>query len=217
MTMKKKMIWAFVTIAVLVGVGVFALVMYKDRTYFHGPAYDPPPPGADRPDTVVIYYSRTGHTETLARGIAQNLGSDIVKIESDVYTRDFKGWREAANDARGDVIETPITPATVDLSPYDTVFIGSPVWLFRPAPPLWSFVEQNDFTGKKVVIFNTFNSRFVEEEFAKFRALIKDRGGEVIDHVYIRRGRVLFQMGDDELVRRSLEIGRSGKARWQAD
>ncbi len=211
----KKKIWILLIVAVFVSSGLFALTMYKDRAYFRNPPYDPPPVAVERPDTVVVYYSRTGHTEALARGIARSLGSDVTKIESDVYSRDFSGWRNAANDARNDVVTTPIRPGTFDLSPYEVVFLGSPVWLFRPAPPLWSFVEQNDFTGKRVVLFNTFNSRFKEEEFAKFRELVEKRGGEVIDHVYIKRGRVIWQMSDEELVERSREIGEDRARRWR--
>ena len=75
--------------------------------------------------------------------------------------------------------------------------------------------EVSDFTGKKVVIFNTFNSRFKEEAFAKLRRLIKQRGGTVIDHVYIRRGRVLWQMSDQKLLDTSKKIAEHGAARWR--
>ena len=39
------------------------------------------------------------------------------------------------------------------------VALGSPVWLFRPAPPLWAFVASHRFDGSQVLLFNTFNSR----------------------------------------------------------
>ena len=34
-----------------------------------------------------------------------------------------------------------IAPRTIDLTPFDTVWLGSPVWLYSPAPPIWAFVE----------------------------------------------------------------------------
>jgi hypothetical protein len=40
---------------------------------------------------------------------------------------------------------------------FNLIILGSPIWYFRPAQPLWTFVEKNNFQGKAVVLFNTFN------------------------------------------------------------
>jgi len=88
----------------------------------------------------------------------------------------------------------------LDLAPYDWIFLGSPIWWFRPSPPLWKFVEGIGLAGKKVVLFNTFNSRFKDAEIAEFRALVERKGGRLIDHVYVRRGRVYAQLNRDEML-----------------
>jgi hypothetical protein len=64
------------------------------------------------------------------------------------------------------------------------------------------------------VLFNTFNSRFKQEEFDKFRRLIETRGGKVIDHLYVRRGRVLFQKSRAELLEEVRGLLQQRAAGW---
>ncbi len=53
-------------------------------------------------------------------------------------------------------------------------------------------------------------------EFATFRGLVEERGGRVIDHIYVRRGRILWQMSDDVLLEESNKIAEQGSARWRS-
>ena len=184
----KKTIIFFVCIVAIVSIASFLLVQIKDQTYFHSPPYSPK---HDKDSTVlVVYYSRSGNTEAMAREVARKFNADIVKIEAERYPLDYQGWRNAANDADDKVTMVQISPEIVDMSKYRLVFIGSPIWWYRPAPPLWAFVEKNDFKEKNVILFNTFNSRFKSEEIEKFRGEIEKKGGRLIDHIFIRRGRV---------------------------
>ncbi len=210
---RKKLILALAGLVLILGSALFACVMYKDQTYVPSESYLPKP-GA-KTDTLVVYYSRSGNTEAMAREIARHLKSQIRHLDSERYPRNFKGWRNAANDAHKERT-SGISPRTLDLKPYRLIFLGAPIWLYRPAPPLWAFVENNDFTGKKVVLFNTFNSRFKEEEFTKLRRLIKARGGEVIDHIYVRRGRVLLQKSREELLKEVRGILKKQSPKWSS-
>ncbi len=181
----------------------FILVQVKDRTYFHSPPYTQENSGDT--DVLVIYYSRSGNTEAMAREIARKFQADIVRIESEKYSLDYKGWRHANRDADEKVL-AKIEPETVDMAKYNLVFLGAPIWWFRPAPPLWTLVDKNDFSGKNVVLFNTFNSRFKSEEIDYFGQKIKEKGGRFIDHIYVKRGRVYHQMSGEQLIEESREI-----------
>jgi len=182
----------------------FVLVQVKDRTYFHSPLYSPK---QDRDSTVlVVYYSRSGNTEAMAREVARKFNAGIVKIEAERYPLDYQGWRNAANDADDKITMVQISPEIVDMRKYRLVFIGSPIWWYRPAPPLWTFVEKNDFKEKNVILFNTFNSRFKSEEIEKFQGEIEKKGGRLIDHIFIRRGRVYYQKSGEQLIGESQEI-----------
>jgi len=196
----------------IVIIASFVFVQIKDQTYFHSPPYSPK---QDKDSTVlVVYYSRSGNTEAMAREVARKFNADIVKIEAEKYSLDYQGWRNAGNDADAKVTMVQISPEVVDMKKYRLVFIGAPIWWYRPAPPLWTFVEKNDFTEKNVILFNTFNSRFKSEEIDKFRGEIEKKGGRLIDHVFIRRGRVYYQKSGEQLLEESQKILKEKKKEW---
>lgn len=209
---KKILVYATIFI-VVIAVFSFGLVLYKDRTYFHSSPYSNETNNAS--DVLVVYYSRSGNTEAMAREIARKLQADIQNIKTEKYTLDFKGQREAGRDADLEVLP-PISPAVMDLSQYRLVFLGSPIWWYRPATPLWSFVENNDFTGKKVILFNTFNSRFKPEKIAQFRNKIEQKGGQMVDHVYVRRGRVFYQKDGNEVISETRELFEERVKKWSS-
>ena len=209
---KRRALIVAVVFIVVAAIASFVLVQVKDRTYFHSPPYSPK---QDKDSTVlVVYYSRSGNTEAMAREVARKFNADIVKIEAERYSLDYQGWRYADNDADDKVTMVQISPEIVDMRKYRLVFIGSPIWWYRPAPPLWTFVEKNDFKEKNVILFNTFNSRFKSEEIEKFRAEIEKKGGRLIDHIFIRRGRVYYQKSGEQLIGESQEIVEEKMKEW---
>lgn len=48
-----------------------------------------------------------------------------------------------------------IEPLGVNLEEYDTIILGTPVWWYTFAPAVKTFLEQNDFSGKKIYTFAT--------------------------------------------------------------
>jgi len=209
---KRSVLMVAVVIIIVVAIASFVLVQVKDRTYFHSAPYTQKQDKDS--DVLVIYYSRSGNTEAMAREVARKFNADIVKIEAERYPLDYQGWRNAANDADDKVTMVQIAPEIVDMRKYRLVFIGSPIWWYRPAPPLWTFVEKNDFKEKNVILFNTFNSRFKSEEIEKFRGEIEKKGGRLIDHIFIRRGRVYYQKSGEQLLEESREIVEEKMKEW---
>ena len=192
-----RVVAATLLVGVLTGGFFVALTFHKDFTYYESEPYER---AADGPaDVLVVYYSRSGHTETMAREIARRFDADVVRITTEAYSRDFEGWNEARRDAT-ERASAEISPATVDLSRYELIFVGSPIWMYRPSPPLWTFVEANDFHGRPVVLFNTFNSRFKDEHIEEFEQLVQTSNGRFLDHVYVRRGRIYYQLSGEELI-----------------
>ena len=108
---------------------------------------------------LVIYYSLSGNTEKIAKEIAQQTSADLFKIETikkystpSVYV---KSKQELSTKEYPSLQEKPL-----DLSQYDTIFVGGPVWWYTMAPPLFSFLKQTDFQGKNVVPFSTQGSNY---------------------------------------------------------
>ena len=122
-------------------------------------------PAAAGGNVLVVYYSATGHTETVADYIAQATGGDIFEITpAESYTDDDLDWtdensrvsREYADESLRDVELTATEVENWDS--YDTVFLGYPIWWGIAAWPVDGFVEANDFTGKTVIPFCTSSS-----------------------------------------------------------
>lgn len=115
--------------------------------------------------TLVVYYSATENTETVAKVIADATGADLFELEPvEPYSSDDLDWtnddsrvnREHENESE-QVVE--LVASTVDnWTDYDVVFIGYPIWWGNAAWPVNGFIETNDFTGKTVIPFCTSSS-----------------------------------------------------------
>jgi len=211
-TTKGRIKISAILLVVVAAIAAFAFVQIKDRTYFHSAPYTPKRDKAS--EVLVVYYSRSGNTEAMAREIAQRLQADIIKLETKLYSLDFKGWFKANRDSRSKK-NVDIRPEVVDLQRYRLIFLGSPIWWYRPAPPLWTFVEKNDFGGKNVVLFNTFNSKFKAKPIKEFQREVEEKGGRLIDHIFIRRGRVYYQMSGNELIQEAQNLLDKKVKEWQ--
>ena len=88
--------------------------------------------------TLVVYFSRSGNTELMAYQIAELTNAIVMNLEADDYKIGYKGWINAMLDARKQ--HAFISPEKMDLSGYDTIYIGAPIWLYSPAPPIYEFV-----------------------------------------------------------------------------
>ena len=94
---------------------------------------------------LVLYYSSTGNTAVMAKEIAKRFNADLINIKSATYDEATFGSIKASKDAWTEKRFCHIKPEIVDLSKYRLIFLGSPIWWYRPAVPLWTFVERNNF------------------------------------------------------------------------
>jgi flavodoxin len=147
---------------------------------------------------AIVFFSRSGSTALLARHLARRMRASLHRIDAGAYHLGLAGWVNAMRDARRH--EAVISPPTIDLSTHDVVYLGSPIWLYSPAPPIWQFVKQNSFDGKRVVLFNTFNSRFEPEYVAAFEQEVLQRGARSFEHQFIRRGRMGGQLSPQDML-----------------
>jgi flavodoxin len=168
------------------------LYFYKTQTsWVDSPPYQRASKSPAR--TLVVVYSRTGNTLGAAKAGARYFDADLLQITAPQYARTLKGQMLASQDADQEVTTTPIEHDSVDLSHYDLILLCSPTWWFRPAPPLWSFVETHDFAGKPVFLLMTGNSRLKEELIGKFGTLVEKKNGKFLGVFFIQRGRIYWQ------------------------
>lgn len=115
--------------------------------------------------TLVVYYSATGNTETVAGYIAEATGGDLFEITpAEPYTDADLNWTDEGSRVSREhddpsLREMELTAATVEnWDEYDTVFVGYPIWWGIAAWPVDAFINANDFTGKTVIPFATSSS-----------------------------------------------------------
>ena len=105
---------------------------------------------------LVVYYSHTGITKGIAEKIREKTGGDVFKIETvKTYPSQYSALTEEAKSElqSGDLPQLKKGPP--DMSSYDLVLVGSPVWWYTLSTPVMRFLKQADFAGKKVAAFCT--------------------------------------------------------------
>lgn len=114
-------------------------------------------PASDK--ALILYYSQTSTTKTVADIIAKNIPSaDVAEIKvtepyGDYNQTIIRGQQEVNS---GELPE--LEPLSVDLKDYGTIFLGYPVWFGTVANPILSLIKDEKFEGKNVVVFCTFGS-----------------------------------------------------------
>ena len=118
--------------------------------------------------TLVIYFSRTGeqytvgvidkgNTAIVAEMIAEETGADLFEVlpVDDHYPMTYNELTDVAKQEQNDKARPAYAGELPDLSGYDTVFIGAPVWWGDWPMIMYTLFENNDFSGKKLVPFST--------------------------------------------------------------
>lgn len=105
---------------------------------------------------VVDNNFRYGTTEYVANMIAENVGGDLHRIETVIpYTADFDELRDVNHDEMSRNYLPELKKSNLDISVYDTVFIGYPVWATDVPQAVLSFLKEYDLSGKTVIPFCT--------------------------------------------------------------
>ena len=190
-------IFGLAIIAITVFV-VFVIETEKAQFKRNAEMVDYVPAATSDSKVLVVYFSRSNNTELMAMEIAKHYNAQLMRLKADKYKIGFFGWLNAINDAQ--TKHTIITPEKMDLSTYDTIFIGSPIWWYSPAPPVWQFVSNNDLTNKNIILFNTFNSRFKQEYIDDYKAGIEAKDGNFVKHIYVKRERMGQQISTKTLL-----------------
>lgn len=112
-------------------------------------------------NSVVLYFSATGTTKSIAERIAKESNSDIYEIipkekyksEDLNYNSDCRANREQ-NDSKA----RPKIENTIDITKYDTVYLGYPIWWGTNPKIILTLLDTYDFTGKTIIPFCTSGS-----------------------------------------------------------
>ena len=114
--------------------------------------------GKSAAKSCVVYFSwsDSANTQRAAAVIAEKTGADLVRLQpAEAYSRVYK---EVLSRGKAELKENkacPIQKISKDLKQYETLFVGTPIWFGTYAPPVKTFLQQNDLKGKKVYLFCT--------------------------------------------------------------
>lgn len=91
--------------------------------------------------TLIIYYSRDGHTKKVAEQLKEKLMADCFELQEVQSRLGIVGWLKAGKDATLKKITEIIEP-NLDLPNYDLVIIGTPVWAFTMASAVRGWLDK---------------------------------------------------------------------------
>ena len=116
---------------------------------------------------LVSYFSASGVTKGVAEKIANAVEGDLFEIEPvEKYTDADLNWMDKKSRSTIEMndrsFRPPVKNKVENLSDYDKVVIGFPVWWYTAPTIVNTFIEENDLTGKDIYVFCTSGSSGVD-------------------------------------------------------
>jgi flavodoxin len=118
----------------------------------------------DAPGTkiLVVYFSRSGNTRTLANQIHQSVGGNIFEIQPEKpYPTDYEEAKSRSRQELDSGFRPMLKTKIKDIGQYGTVFIGYPMWWGTMPMPVYTFLSGYDFSGKTIVPFCTHEGSYL--------------------------------------------------------
>lgn len=141
----------------------------------------------DSDKVLVVYFSHGGNTQKLAKEISDQVGGDFRRIEPvNAYPEGDELYdyteQEQADDARPEIQDL-----NIDMSKYDTVFIGYPIWWYTYPQVILTFFDNYDLTGKTIVPFVTHGGSGMSGTEDDMREYLSDKDVTVLDGLTVSR------------------------------
>ena len=119
---------------------------------------------------IVCYFSASGSTKKVAENISEAINGDLFEIEPvQKYTKDDLNWMNKNSRSSIEMADKSSRPQIVNkidnLSDYDIVVIGFPVWWYTAPTIINTFIEENDLTNKNIYVFVTSGSSSQAKSF----------------------------------------------------
>ena len=107
-------------------------------------------------NVLIVYFSQTGNTETVANIIYDNVGGDIVKLETtEAYPSDYDELVDYAQQEQQEDARPELSTVIENIEQYDTIFLGYPNWWGDMPMAIYTFLDTYDLSGKTIAPFIT--------------------------------------------------------------
>ena len=110
--------------------------------------------------TLVAFFSASGTTKRAAENLADAIRADLYEIRPAApYTAADLNWQDRRSRSSVEMNDPASRPEMAgpdaDVSSYDRIFLGFPIWLYTAPHIIRTFLEHTDFTGKTIILFAT--------------------------------------------------------------
>lgn len=142
---------------------------------------------------IVIYFSYTGNTRKIANMIKDKLNCNILELKPVIpYSDDYQKVVDEEQSLEGSNHKPQIENINLNLDDYDTIILGTPVWWYREAPVIRTFLSNYDLSGKKIIPFAT-NVGWLGKTFIEIKKLCPNS-------TIANEKNIVFESYSDELV-----------------
>lgn len=109
---------------------------------------------------LVAFFSASGTTKKVAQMIADAGNYDLYEITpKEAYTKADLNWMDKKSRSSVEMNDKSFRPeiinTDIDMSIYDEIIVGFPIWWYVAPTIINTFLETFDFSGKKIVLFAT--------------------------------------------------------------
>lgn len=123
--------------------------------------------------TLVVYFSAEGTTAAVAKAIAAELNADLFEIKPIVpYTAADLNWMNKKSRSSMEMNDPDCRPSMaedMDISGYDNILIGFPIWWYVEPRIVDTFLESHNFSGKIIIPFATSGGSGIERAAEKMK------------------------------------------------
>lgn len=172
---------------------------------------------------LIIAYSRTGKSMLVAHTLKTRLDANLLEIKDLKDRSGTLGYISAGYDAFFDRhTSIAIEPRNADVTQYENIIIVSPIWNWKLSTPIHTFIDQNWFNGKQIIMVTTGNNdirkyeryddraSFLKRFFRDYirnkshavRSSVTARGGYFLKHYHVET----LQVPEHEIINRAARL-----------
>lgn len=138
---------------------------------------------------LVAYFSASGVTANAAKMVAEAAKADLFEIKPAVpYTKDDLNWMNKQSRSSVEMNDKNSRPEIAEkcenMSDYDTIYLGFPIWWYVAPTIINTFLESYDFSGKTIILFATSGG-------SGFGRTVDNLKNSVSDSAVTKEGKIL--------------------------
>lgn len=146
---------------------------------------------------LVCYFSATGTTKQIASKLASIIDASLFEIEPTVkYTSEDLDWNNENSrttlESKDEACRPAVKNKVNNILEYSEIYIGFPVWWYKEPSIIDTFLDENNFEGKKIYVFVTSGGSTYEGSLKHLK--------NVYSNLNFVSGKTLNYINDNEIM-----------------